>query len=545
MKKIFLTLTVITLFMSSCNTKEQADLIVHNAKIYTVNSDFSIAESFAVKGGKFIAVGLSDEILSKYRSDSIIDLHGKSVYPGFIDAHCHFYGYCLSLLQADLRGTKSFDEIIEIVTEHDKKYNSDWVLGRSWDQNDWDIKEFPTKEKLDIAFPDKPVYLRRVDGHAAIVNSKAIELAGINAKTKVDGGKIYLQNGQPTGVLIDNAMNLVEKLIPEVDNEIMIKALEQGEQNCFAAGLTSVGDAGLAKKEVLLIDSLQRANKMHIRINAMLTPTEETLEHFVKNGIYKTNYLNVRSIKLYADGALGSRGAALLKPYSDDPKNTGLVVEPLEVYHRICKLAYENNYQVCTHAIGDSANRMMLDIYAQYLKGKNDLRWRIEHAQIVHPDDLHKFGDFNIVPSVQATHCTSDMYWAGKRLGEERIKYAYIYKELLDQNGWIPNGTDFPVERIEPLLTFYASVARKDMEGFPKGGFQIDNALSREETLKSMTIWAAKSAFEENEKGSIEPTKLADFIVLEKDIMEIPENEIPYVKIVGTYSSGIEFYKQD
>ncbi|MGE0089631.1 MAG: amidohydrolase [Bacteroidales bacterium] len=544
MKKGFLTLTVIALIMSSCK-KEQADLIVHNAKIYTLNTDFFIAESFAVRDGKFIEVGKSIDLLKKYKADQVMDLNGKFVYPGFIDAHCHFYGYCLSLLQADLRGTKSFEEIISIIKEHDAKYNSEWVVGRSWDQNDWDIKEFPTKERLDIAFPDKPVYLRRVDGHAAIANSKALQLAGINAQTKIDGGKIILVNVQPTGVLIDNAMNLVEKLIPEVDNESVITALEQGEQNCFAVGLTSVGDAGLTKKEVLLIDSLQKNKKMHMRINAMLTPTEETLDYFVRNGIYKTDYLNVRSIKLFADGALGSRGAALIEPYTDDSENKGLVVEPMEVYHKICKLAYENNYQVCTHAIGDSANRMMLDIYAQYLKGKNDLRWRIEHAQIVHPADLHKFGDYNIVPSIQSTHCTSDMYWAGKRLGDERIKSAYIYKELLNQNGWIPNGTDFPVERIEPLLTFYASVARKDLEGFPENGFQKENALSREETLKSMTIWAAKAAFEENEKGSIEPDKLADFVVLEKDIMEISENEIPQVKIIGTYSSGISVFKND
>ncbi|OFX89127.1 MAG: amidohydrolase [Bacteroidetes bacterium GWF2_33_16] len=537
MKKIFLTLIVISLIMISC-TKEKVDLIIHNAKVYTVNNDFLIAESFAVRDGKFLEIGNSNDILKKYNSDQVIDLQGKYVYPGLIDAHCHFYGYCLSLLQADLRSTKSFDEIVDIIKEHDTKYNSEWVLGRSWDQNDWDIKEFPTKEKLDMAFPDKPVYLRRVDGHAAVVNSKALSLAGITSKTKIDGGKIILQNGQPTGVLIDNAMNLVEKFIPEVYTESVIKALEQGEQNCFAAGLTSVGDAGLTKKEVLLIDSLQKNNKMHMRINAMLTPTDETLDYFIKNGIYKTDYLNVRSIKLYADGALGSRGAALIEPYSDDPGNDGLIVEPIEVYHRICKLAYENNYQVCTHAIGDSANRLILDIYAQYLKGKNDRRWRIEHAQIVHPDDLHKFGDYSIVPSIQATHCTSDMYWTGQRLGEKRIKYAYTYKELLDQNGWIPNGTDFPVERIEPLLTFYASVARKDIEGYPENGFQIDNALTREETLKSMTIWAAKTAFEENEKGSIEPTKLADFIVLEKDIMEIPESEILSVKIIETYSSG-------
>lgn len=544
MKKGFLTLTVIALLMSSCK-KEQADLIVHNAKIYTVNTDFLIAESFAVRDGKFLEIGKSDDILKKYSSDQVLNLDGKFVYPGLIDAHCHFYGYCLSLLQADLRGTKSFEEIIRIIKEHDANYNSDWVIGRSWDQNDWEIKEFPTNEKLDIAFPDKPVYLRRVDGHAAIANSKALQLAGINAKTNINGGKVILKNGQLTGVLIDNAMNLVEKLIPEVDIESVIKALEQGERNCFTVGLTSVGDAGLTKKEVLLIDSLQKNKKIHMRINAMLTPTEETLEHFVKNGIYKTDLLNVRSIKLYADGALGSRGAALIEPYSDDPENKGLVVEPLEVYHKICKLAYENNYQVCTHAIGDSANRMMLDIYAHYLKDKNDLRWRIEHAQIIHPDDLQKFGSYSIVPSIQSTHCTSDMYWAGKRLGDKRIKSAYIYKELLNQNGWIPNGTDFPVERIEPLLTFYASVARKDLEGFPEEGFQPENALSREETLKSMTIWAAKAAFEENEKGSIEPNKLADFVVLEKDIMEIPENEIPQVKILETYSSGMSVFKKE
>lgn len=544
MKKIVLSLIFIGIMMSSCNTKQQADLIVHNAKVYTVDSNFLIAESFAVSDGKFIAIGSSNDILAKFQSANIINLEGKSVYPGFIDAHCHFYGYCQSLLQADLRGTKSFDEIIQIIIEHDKKYNSDWVLGRSWDQNDWELKEFPTKEKLDKAFPAKPVYLRRVDGHAAVVNTKALKLAGIDSKTKIDGGKIILQNGTPTGVLIDNAMNLVERLIPEVDTETMIKALEQGEKNCFAVGLTSVGDAGLAKKGVLLIDSLQKAGRLKMRINAMLTPTEETLEFFVKNGIYKTDYLNVRSIKLYADGALGSRGAALIEPYSDDPANYGLIVEPLQTYHKICKLAYDNNFQVCTHAIGDSANRLMLDIYTKYLGGKNDRRWRIEHAQIVHPDDLNKYGDYNIIPSIQSTHCTSDMYWAGQRLGNERIKYAYIYKDLLNQNGWIPNGTDFPVERIDPLLTFYASVARKDTEGYPENGFQTENALSREETLKSMTIWAAKAAFEENEKGSIEINKMADFIVLEEDIMTIHENEIPNVKILRIFSSGIDMLEK-
>ncbi len=538
MKKISGILLVVLILSMSCNNKEQVSLIITNVKVYTVNSNFELAESFAVKDGKFIAIGTSKEILSKYSSDQVIDLKGKYVYPGFIDAHSHFYGYCMTLLQANLRGTKSFDEILEVIKAHDEKYNSDWVLGRSLDQNDWEIKEFPTKEKLDELFPDKPVYLKRVDGHAAIANSKALELAGITNKTQVDGGKIYLKNGEPTGVLIDNAMTLVSDLIPDTEKETAIKAIKQGEQSCFAVGLTSVCDAGLYKKQILLIDSLQNIGEMNMRIYAMLEPTEENIEHFVKKGIYKTDYLNVRSIKLYADGALGSRGACLIEPYSDDPGNYGLIVEPVKFYHEMCKVAIENNYQINTHAIGDSANRLMLDIYSEYLKEPNDRRWRIEHSQVIHPDDVDKFGKYNIIPSIQSTHCTSDMYWADERLGENRIKSAYIYKVLLDQNGWIPNGTDFPVEKIDPRLTFYASVSRKDVEGYPENGFQTENALTREETLKSMTIWAAKAAFEENEKGSIEVGKFADFIVLDKDIMEVDEVEIPNIKILNTYISG-------
>lgn len=537
MKLIYIIYALSLTLTISCNMKQKADLIVTNAKVYTVDNEFSVEESFAVKDGKFVQVGTTEEILSKYESDQVIDLTGKSVYPGFIDAHSHFYGYCMTLLQANLRGTKSFDEILEVIKTHDEKYKSDWVVGRSWDQNDWEIKEFPTKEKLDVLFPDKPVYLTRVDGHAAIVNSKALELAGITSKTFIAGGKIYLQNGEPTGVLIDNAMDLVNKLIPDTEKDEVIKAIKQGEQNCFAVGLTSLCDAGLSKNEVLLLDSLQKSGKLKMRVYAMLSPNKENINHFVKTGIYKTDYLNVRSIKLFADGALGSRGASLIEPYSDDPENIGLIIETNEFYHEICKLAIENNYQVNTHAIGDSANRLMLDIYAEYLKGKNDKRWRIEHAQVIHPDDVNKFGEYNIVPSIQATHCTSDMYWADERLGE-RIRNAYIYKVLLNQNGWLPNGTDFPVEKIDPRLTFLASVARKDVEGYPEEGFQKENGLTREETLKSMTIWAAKAAFEENEKGSIEVGKFADFIILEEDIMEIEEKDIPNVKVLNTYSSG-------
>jgi len=530
------------MLLSACSDTENVDLIVTHAKIYTVDKDFSKAESFAVKDGKFVAIGTNDEILSNYTAAKMLDMNGKFIYPGFIDAHSHFAGYCLTLLQAGLRGTQSFEEILDIITRHDNKYDAKWVLGRSWDQNNWEVKDFPVNDKLNELFPDKPVYLRRVDGHAAIANAKALEMAGITAETQVDGGKVLVKNGKPTGVLIDNAMSLVSRLIPDVDKNQTIKAIAQGEQNCFAVGLTSVCDAGLYKKQVLLIDSLQKAGDMKLRVYAMLEPTDENIKHFVKNGRYKTDYLNVRSIKLYADGALGSRGAALIEPYTDDPGNYGLIVEPFEFYHTMCKLAYENNYQICTHAIGDSANRLMLNIYAQYLKGKNDHRWRIEHAQIIHPDDLHKFSKYSIVPSIQSTHCTSDMYWADERLGEERIQNAYIYKQLLEQNGWLPNGTDFPVEKIDPLLTFYASVARKDLEGYPEKGFQPEETLTREETLQSMTIWAAKAAFEENEKGSIEPGKMADFVVLEKDIMKIPESDIPKANVQYTFINGEMVY---
>jgi hypothetical protein len=540
MKKLLVLVLSIGLFLS-CNEKKQVDLIVTNTKVYTVNQNFSIAESFAIKDGKFLEVGTEKQITTKYFSNQIIDLNGKYVYPGFIDAHSHFYGYCMSLLQANLRGTSSFEEILNVLKEHDSKYNAEWVLGRGWDQNDWDVKEFPTNDMLNKLFPNKPVYIRRIDGHAAIANAKTLELAGINASTKIDGGKVFLKNGKPSGVLIDNAMSLVSRIVPLEDTETAIKALKQGEQNCFAVGLTSVCDAGLYKEQVILLDSLQKNKELNMRIYAMLEPNEENFEHFVRKGIYKTEYLNVRSIKLYADGALGSRGAAMLEPYSDDPENYGLIVEPVQFYNDMCKLAIENDYQVNTHCIGDSANRMMLDIYSEYLQGTNDRRWRIEHSQVIHPNDLEKFGKYNIIPSIQATHCTSDMYWANERLGD-RIKNAYIYKVLLEQNEWIPNGTDFPVEKIDPRLTFYASVARKDIEGFPEDGFQIENSFTREETLKSMTIWAAKVAFEENEKGSIEKGKFADFIVLEEDIMEVDESKIPFIKILKTYSSGREIW---
>jgi len=544
---LFITLFTITGMMTSCaQNKQEADLIVTNALVYQVNDSFDMAEAFAVKDGKFVAVGSNDEILGAYTSAEVVDAEGMAVYPGFNDGHSHFLGYGLSkTMYADLVGTASFDEVIERVKQHQQHYAGEWILGRGWDQNDWQVQQFPSTEKLDKAFPDQPVVLRRIDGHALIANTEAMNRAGVSTESYVDGGDIIKKNGKLTGVFIDNAMDLIEKVIPPPSKQQKIKALRKAEKDCLAVGLTTVTDAGLNKQDILLIDSLQQAGTLNIRVYAMMSPAKENFDHFYKSGPYFTGKLSVSSVKLYIDGALGSRGALLLQPYTDDPENYGLQLHPEAYYDEMCRKAYESGFQVNTHAIGDSGNRIMLKTYARYLKGPNDRRWRVEHAQIVDPEDLSYFKEYSIIPSIQTTHCTSDMYWAGERLGEERVKTAYAYHDLLQQNGWLINGTDFPVEGIEPLRTFYAAVARKDLKGWPEGGFQPENALSKEEVLRSVTIWPAKGSFEEDFKGSIEHGKAADFVLLEKDIMQVAEEEIPLVQITATYIDGKIVYQSE
>lgn len=534
----YLIFTLIIISMQSCSTskKEQAELILINGNIYTVNENFDKAQAFAVKNGRFLAVGTNEDILKLYESKNVVDANNQTILPGLIDAHCHFFGLGMAMQNLDLEGSRSFQELVEKVIAYQKEKDPKIIFGRGWDQNDWEQKVFPTKDTLDLLFPNTPVILRRIDGHALLVNQKALELAGIDGNTKVSGGEIIKKDNKVTGVLIDNAMDLVYRVFPERDRKKEIKALLDAEKICFSLGLTTVDDAGLDKRTIDLIDSLQQKDLLKIRMYAMVSATEDNLDFYLKNGIIKTEKLNVRSFKVFADGALGSRGAALKEPYSDRHGHYGAMVTDPESLKNIATRIAESEFQMNTHAIGDSANAYLLKTYTEVLSGKSDRRWRMEHAQVISPADFEMYK--LVIPSVQPTHATSDMYWAGERLGPERIKGAYAYKKLLKTNGIVALGTDFPVEQVNPMLTFYAAVSRKDLKGYPKNGFQMEDALSREETLKGMTIWAAYANFEELEKGSIEKGKMSDFIILDRDIMQVEINSVPESKVLSTYVNG-------
>jgi len=545
LKNTCLILFVIALYSgSNAQVKMKADLILINGKVCTVDQKFNFADAFAVKNGLFVAIGPTDQILKHYESDSLVDAKGNSVYPGFIDAHSHFFGYALSLHELDLTGVRSFQAVTDLLLKRKAVNAGEWIIGRGWDQNLWDKKVFPDRNQLDILFPDNPVVLIRIDGHVVLANGVALKQAGIGLPNEYKPGEIEVINGQMTGILSENAADRMRNAIPLPSRKEQIMLLKLAQANCFAAGLTGVADAGLDYPVVNLLDSLQQEGLLKMRLYVMLNPSDENIQNFVKEGQVNTPMLTIRSVKLYADGSLGSRTALLKAPYSDDPANSGISVTSPEKIREICELAAQNGYQVNTHAIGDSAVSMVLGIYARYLKSKNDLRWRIEHAQVVDPRDLQMFGYYSIIPSVQATHATSDMNWAPDRLGTRRIKWAYAYKDLLEQNGWLPNGTDFPIEQISPLLTFHAAVARQDTKGNPEKGFQPENALSREDAMKSITLWAAKAGFQEKARGSIEFGKMADFVILDHDIMTCPLPEIPSTKVLMTVVGGEKVFEQ-
>ena len=545
----FFVLLVISL--SSCHFgNDKVDVIVHNAVIYTMDENNTIEDALAIKDGIIVAIGPEREIMNQYDAPVVIDGRKRPIYPGFIDGHCHFLAYGLMMFDADLTGTNSFAEVLDRVKKYESTRMSEWIIGRGWDQNDWkesmklanpDLAAVP-EEELEVPFPDKtildslypniPVYLTRIDGHAVLVNQKALDLANINASTIIQGGMVEVKNGKCTGILIDRASTLIENIMPVRTKEEKRKALLAVQEKCFALGLTTVDDAGLMRSDIELIREMQASGELKMRIYAMMSDAKENYDYYLKNGIdTSSRSLTVRSFKFYSDGALGSRGACLLSPYEDlfvqsGRKEYGIMLDNASHYAEKAELLKGMGFQMNTHAIGDSANRVMLGIYKNVLGGVNDLRWRIEHAQVVSANDIDLFGDYSIIPSVQPTHATSDMPWAWLRLGKARVARAYIYKDLLNENGLVALGTDFPVEGISPFATFYAAVARKDSKGMPEGGFQMENSLSREEAMRGMTIWNAIANFEEKFKGSIEVGKVADMVLVDRDIMKCEEGAI-------------------
>ncbi|MFY0674952.1 MAG: amidohydrolase [Bacteroidia bacterium] len=561
MKKIWFFAISILFILASCQENKKpksleraelkrADLIIKNATIYTVDSGFTTAEAMAVKNGEIVFIGSTVELEKQFISEQVSDLDGAYVYPGFADPHCHFLGYARTLLNVDLVGTTSQADVVKKASDFFGENPEGWIQGRGWDQNDWaesgwDVSRFPTKEVLDAAFPNNPVAFRRVDGHAVWVNSKALEMADIFEAQEIDGGEIVTdQNGKPTGILIDNAVGLVLNIIPENVKERDAEAIQRAQQNCFAVGLTFLHDAGLPLDDVLFLKEHYEQEKLRMRIYQMISHEEETVNYFETNGPILSDRFWVRSIKCYMDGALGSRGAWLKQPYHDAGGQSGLQVTQNEAMRTLLQKALKMKFQVNTHAIGDMAVRNTLNLYAEVLDAKSNLKWRIEHSQVVEKEDLALYNKYSIIPSIQATHATSDMYWADERLGD-RIETAYTYQELLKTNGWIMNGSDFPVENINPLFGFYAAVARMDQKGFPEGGFQMENALTREQALKAMTIWAAKGAYLENDLGSLETGKKADFVILEKDLMTAPVEELYKLKVLETYINGESVYKSE
>ncbi|MEO7263787.1 MAG: amidohydrolase family protein [Ferruginibacter sp.] len=539
----FLLLATSYLLLSSCKFRQKVNLIVHHATIYTIDDKFHTTEAMAVNDGKIIAIGTNDEILKQYEADEEVNASGKFIYPGFIDAHAHFVGYGQSLQKVNLVDTESWEAVLLRCNDFAKGLQAgEWLTGRGWDQNDWTINAFPDNEKLNELFPDRPVLLKRIDGHAAIANKMALDIAGIKAGDKLTGGDIEVNEGKLTGLLVDNAIGLVASKIPAADEGQLKAALLLAQTNCFATGLTSVHDCGLGYSTVKFIEKLQNSGELKMRIYAMLSDNKENYNLAFANGKIKTDRLQMNAFKVYADGALGSRGASLLQPYSDKPDWSGFLLSTPAHFDSVANIISQKGWQMCTHAIGDSGNRTILNIYAKYLKGKNNMRWRIEHAQVVNENDFHFFGDYNIIPSVQPTHATSDMYWAEQRLGPDRVKGAYAYQQLLKENGWLPLGTDFPVEDISPFKTFFAAVTRQDAKDFPANGYQMENALTREQTLRGMTTWAAKAAFEEKQKGSLETGKFADFIILDSDLMKCPPANILKTKVLATYVNGEKVY---
>ena len=518
---------------------ESADLVVNNATIYTANPAQPRAKAMAIRAGRIVAIG--DDMRAHIGPKTqIMDLKGAPVIPGLIDSHVHMAGLGQMIETADLRRVKSVAEVAAIVRQRAARIpKGTWIRARNWDQTNWG-GEFPLHHALTEAAPEHPVFLTRVDGHAAWVNRKAMEIAAIDDKTPDPmGGKIIRDSaGRATGVLIDRAQSLAGSKIPAATDDEVISRLRAAARECARLGLTSVHDAGTGEQDLRAYRKLLAANQLPVRIYAMIGGEGGMWSRFLETGPEVNERLTVRSIKLMADGAMGSRGAAFWQPYADDPGNTGLLILKQETVERVARQAVEKGFQVNTHAIGDRANRMVLDAYGKVLGGSNNKRFRVEHAQAIALPDFTLFKKFSVIASMQSTHATSDMRWALARLGPDRLMGAYAQKRMLNAGVVVANGSDFPVEEPSPLMGFYAAVSRQDSEGQPAGGWRPEERFTREEALRSWTWAGAYAAFEEDWKGTLETSKVADFLVLSADIMTLPLAELPKVKVRMTFIAG-------
>jgi predicted amidohydrolase YtcJ len=522
--------------------------IVHNATIYTAEKDTPQIEAFAYQGNKFIATGSAKVLQETYPGAQKIDANGATIVPGIIDAHGHLLGLGQSLVNVDLRGTKSKKEIIEVLKSRAKTMlPGQWLLGRGWDQNDWDVIELPTAADLDQAFADRPVWLERVDGHANWGNSKAMAVASkdLSGNWQPEGGEITRdENGNANGVFVDNAVTLIQAHVPDETDEELTHALTLAINKTASVGLTGMHDAGTSLRVWRLLEQLKRENALGVRVYAMANGASEMFNYLCDNGtiVDPTAMLTSRSIKLYSDGALGSRGAALLSQYSDDPSNLGLLIESQETLTKHSSKAVNCGLQVNIHAIGDRGNRVTLDVLEAANTAdaglNNPGRHRIEHSQVIALEDFQRFKDLNLIASVQPTHATSDMYWAEERVGAERIKGAYAWQKFAELGIPLALGSDFPVEKPEPLLGFYAAVSRQDDKGWPADGWYPQEKLTREQALHGFTLGAAYSAFQEDQLGSIAVGKFADFVVLSNNIMTVPVKEILNTRVLKTVING-------
>jgi len=513
MKLVHVLLIVALFGFTSCMKGESADLVVHNAKIHTMDEQDHVYEAMAIKDGKIIELGPEREILNKYSYDEAIDAEGKEVYPGFTDAHGHIMSYAQLKMSVDLLGSTSYDDLIVRIEKYDQKKRPKALIGRGWDQATWGTNELPSNERINKLFPNKPVLLVRVDGHAALVNQKALDLAGIDPETKVEGGEVQVKDGKCTGVLLDNAIELVSKKMPAFSQSETKKAIKEVQEELFQYGITGVHEAGVYHKDLQLLKKMTEKGDLKLDMYVMLYPTDDNIRWAKQNGVYKKKNLTVRSFKVVGDGALGSRGAFLKKEYSDAHGHSGFLTTTAEKMEVIAQLCKSLGYQMNTHAIGDSTNRLVIDLITKYASKKADHRWRIEHAQVLAPADINLLTRSGAIPSIQPTHAVSDQRWAKLRLGPNRLAGAYAYQSILMSRGIVALGTDFPVESPNPFATIRAAVLRTNADGEPLGGFQSQEAISLHDCLMGMTLWAAMAGFQEEELGTLEVGKNATFFI--------------------------------